>query len=121
MRLAICGASPRETQYLCGAAEARCLQMGVSAEVCPVDGLPRLWARFRPGWYQGILLGVGDTAGFLAARRIRETDNACRLVFIDDTERYAIACLRIHAADFLVRPLRQEALRRALDRLLGCG
>ena len=59
------------------------------------------------------------TAGFLAARRIREQDARCRLVVVDDTPRYAIQCLRIHAADFVLRPLQPEALRRACRRLAG--
>ena len=119
MRLAICGVSPAETRYLCECVQALCAQAGCRAELCPVDDLAQLWAGFGPGAYQGVLVGVGDTAGFLAARRIRELDARCRLVVVDDTPRYAIQCLRIHAADFVLRPLQPEALRRACRRLAG--
>ena len=119
MRLAICGANPAETGLLCSAVRTYCADAGIPAELCPLNGLAGLWADFRPGAYQGVLLGVGDTAGFLAARQLRERDWACRLVVIDDTERFAIPCLRLHAADFLVRPLRPEQLRRGADRFTG--
>ena len=69
--------------------------------------------------FGGVLMGVGDTAGFLAARRIREQDRGCRLVIVDDTPRYAIHCLRIHAADFLLRPVEEEQLQRSFRRLVG--
>ena len=47
----------------------------------------------------------GDVKGFLCARRLREEDSGCRVILLDDTERYAIRGLRIHLSDFLLRPL----------------
>lgn len=119
MRLAICGGSQSETRYLCTKLQEYCAQAGCPAEVCPFEGLGELWAAFRPGLFDGVLMGVGDTAGFLAARRIREQDRGCRLVIVDDTPRYAIHCLRIHAADFLLRPVEEEQLQRSFRRLVG--
>ena len=63
-------------------------------------------------------MGYGDVKGFLCARRIREEDKACRVILLDDTERYAIRGLRIHLSDFLLRPLEDERLRMAVRRLL---
>lgn len=119
MRLAICGGSERETCCLCEKMQAYCMQEGCCAEICPIYGLEHLWREFRPGSYHGVVVGVGDTAGFLAARRIREQDGGCRLVVIDDTPRYAIQCLRLHVADFLVRPVEDAQLARSFRRLLG--
>ena len=119
MRLAICGGSRLETQHLCRSAREYCARTGISAEIQPLYDLNQLWEGFVPGAWQGVVIGVGDTAGFLAARRLRESDRNCRLVCIDDTPRYAIQYVRIHAADFLLRPFRDDQLRRALGRLTG--
>lgn len=119
MRLAVLGASHGETQYLHEWIQAYCRQINCPADVCPVYNLEQFWKEFGPGMYQGALVGLGDAAGFLAARRIREQDQGCRLVMIDDTPRFAIHCLRIHAVDFLIRPLRAEQLERSMQRLLG--
>lgn len=119
MRLAVLGASSGETRYLCERIQAYSSRAGCRAEVCPVYDLGSFWDGFGPGVYQGVLMGLGDTAGFLAARRIREQDSGCRLVILDDTPRFAIHCLRIHAVDFLVRPFENEQLQRSLGRLFG--
>lgn len=121
MRLAVFGASQAETRYLYGCMQAYGRRMGCRAEICPVYDLEGFWGQFRPGAYQGILIGLGDTAGFLAARRIREQDRGCRLVIIDNTPRFAIHCVRIHAVDFLVRPFQDEQLQRSMQRLFGLG
>ncbi len=73
---------------------------------------------FRPGYFRGVVAGYGDVRGFLFARRVREEDSGCRVILLDDTERYAIRGLRIHLSDYLVRPLNEDRLREALERML---
>ena len=119
MRLAICGCSPGETRYLCKCIQHYCARIGCSAEIFPIYDMEQFWQGFGPGRYHGVLMGLGDTAGFLAARRIREQDAGCRLVVMDDTPRYAIQYLRIHAADFLLRPAEEDSLHRSFRRLMG--
>ena len=73
--------------------------------------------QFCPNRFRGIIIAAGGVEGFLEARRVRELDRHCRLVVIDDSERYAIQCYRIHAVDFLVRPLNESRFFRSLDRI----
>ena len=47
-----------------------------------------------------------------------QEDSACRVILLDDTDRYAIRGLRIHLTDYLVRPLEEYRLRSAVDHLL---
>lgn len=119
MRLAVLGGSPGETSYLYGYMQEYGSRRGCAAEIHPVYDLDAFWEGFGPGIYQGVLVGLGDAAGFLAARRIREQDHSCRLVIVDDSPRFAIHCLRIHAVDFLIRPLDDQRLERSLGRLFG--
>lgn len=76
-----------------------------------------LWSAFEPGKYRGAVVGYGDVKGFLCARRLREEDSGCRVILLDDTERYAIRGLRIHLSGFLLRPFEDERLRVALGSL----
>ena len=75
--------------------------------------------RLQTGAYHGAVIALGDSAGFLAARRLRELDRRCRILMIDDTERYALQCIRIHVVDFLLRPVPDDRLERGLELLLG--
>ena len=54
----------------------------------------------------------------MRARRLREEDRNCRVILLDDTDRYAIRGLRIHLTDFVVRPLEEQRFRSAADRML---
>lgn len=83
-----------------------------------MEHLGQLWAIFRPGQFSGVFLGVGDSAGFLAARRVREEDRGCEVVLIDDTQRYVVNSYRIHVTDYVLRPLTRERVDRSMDRIL---
>lgn len=76
------------------------------------------WEAFRPGGFGCVVVGYGDVRGFLLARRVREEDGSCRVIMLDDTDRYAIRGLRIHLSDYLVRPVEDTRLRAALERQL---
>ena len=89
----------------------------VPVELCVTSRREDFRQRFRPDWVRGVIIAAGGVEGFLEARRVRELDRHCRLVVIDDSERYAIQCYRIHAADFLVRPLNASRVFRSLDRI----
>lgn len=89
----------------------------VPVELFLSSGREEFRRRFRPNWFRGVIIAAGGAEGFLEARRARELDRFCRLVMIDDSDRYAIACHRIHAADFLIRPLDANRFFRSLDRI----
>lgn len=118
MLLAVCGASQTETESLHRLIDDLCHTRGIVTKVRPIYHVQAFWDDFQPGRYQGVFLGIGDAAGFLAARRLREQDKRCGIVLIDDTDRYAIQSIRLHAADFVLRPYDRERLARSLDQLL---
>lgn len=119
MRIIVCGASRTETECLCGWVRRRCEAWHIRSEVLPADGLDQFWKLFSPTGVQGVLMGAGDTAGFLAAMRVRQESRDCAILLIDDTDRFAIRSLRLHAVDFLLRPLARERAFRGIDRMLG--
>ena len=118
MRIAVCSADENERRRICAAIEAAAAAVRSAAFPAVFRSEEALWREFVPGRFQGAVVGFGDLTGFLCARRIREEDSTCRVVLLDDTEKYAIRGLRIHLSDFLLRPIEDERLRAAMERLL---
>lgn len=59
--------------------------------------------------------GIG---GMEVARRIRETDSVCRLVFTTASPEFAVESYEVDSSYYLVKPFGSEKLAAALDR---CG
>ncbi len=118
MRIAVCSADEREIARICSLLDvcAAAVRRRVTAEAFRSED--RFREVFRPGYFYGVAVCYGDVRGFLLARSVREQDSGCRMILLDDTERYAIRGLRIHIDDFLVRPIDNDRLRAALLRLL---
>lgn len=119
MRIAVYGASGEETERLCVWVRQRCAYWSVPCSVVAVNEIETFWSIYEQAPFQGAVLGPGDAAGFLAARRLWERDKGCAVLLIGDTDRFAIQSLRLHVADFLVRPLGRERVERGVDKLLS--
>ncbi len=117
MRIAVCCPESNEALRICQEIEKRAAEAHRSAETERFLTEEALWRTFTPGRFRGAVVGYGDAKGFLCARRMREEDSACRVILLDDTDRYAIRGLRIHLTDFLVRPLEERRFRAAMDHL----
>ena len=118
MRMAVCRISRTETEQLRIWIEQYCQDRETGAELCVMGSMDDFWAGHAPGAYPGVVLGLEDVSGFLAARRLREQDRSCRILLICDTDRYALQCVRLHVTDFILRPLSRSRLERGLDLLL---
>jgi len=118
MQVAVCCPGAKEAHWICRIIEERARETGRSAEAFSFPTEKELWDAFAPGRFRGAVIGYGDVQGFLCARRVREEDGSCRVILLDDTDRYAIRGLRIHVTDFLVRPLEDRRFRAAADQLL---
>lgn len=114
MRLAVCG-DAHENERVRGWIEQYCRTCRLPAEIVCILSPEELAGRARPGVFQAVFIGFGDSAGFLAARALRDRDRRCQIVLIDDTDRYAIQSLRIHAANFIVRPVQARHIVRSME------
>ena len=118
LRIAVCNADENEIERICSLLEACAAAAFRRAEIDVFRTEDLFWDVFRPGCVHGVIACYGDVKGFLLARSVRERDRDCRVILLDDTDRYAIRGLRIHVDDFLVRPVGNDQLRAALLRLL---
>ena len=118
MHFAVCCPDETERRRICSIVAEQAAANHRYVEITDFSTEETLWQAFQPGRFRGALVGFGDVRGFLCARRLRESDSACRVILLDDTDRYAIRGLRLHLSDLLVRPLEEDRLRAAIDRLL---
>ena len=118
MQVAVCCPEENEVRRICSIVEEQAARAQRNVEALGYCSEDALWRDFRPGRFRGAVVGLGDVKGFLCARRLREADSACRVILLDDTDRYAIRGLRLHLSDLLVRPLEDRRLRAAIERIL---
>lgn len=117
MQIAVCCPSTEEAGRLCRIIDEQAAVTHKNAEAVAFSSEDALWRAFEPGRFSGAVVGYGDVKGFLCARRVREEDSNCRVILLDDTDRYAIRGLRIHLTDYLVRPLEETRFRAAVERI----
>ena len=117
MQIAVCCPNTDEVRRICRIIEDQAAKAHKNAETVAFRSENALWRAFAPGRFDGAVVGYGDVRGFLCARRLRESDSACRVILLDDTEHYAIRGLRIHLSDFVLRPAEDQRLCAAIGRL----
>ena len=118
MQIAVCSSDENEIKRICSLLGECSVVVQNKATVTVFRSEDLFWSVFRPECFYGVVVCYGDVRGFLFARRVREEDSGCRVILLDDTDRYAIRGLRIHLFDFMVRPIGNDQLRAALERLL---
>ncbi len=117
-QIAVCCADAGEAYRICRITEEQAAVYSVNVASCRFETEEALWRGFEPGRFRCAVVGYGDAKGFLCARRLREEDPGCHVILLDDTDRFAIRGFRIHLTEFLVRPLREQQLRAAIQRVL---
>lgn len=58
---------------------------------------------------------MGGISGVDVARKIRETDSQCLIVFVSFSTEYAIQGFEVRAMDYLVKPVSQERFDRTME------
>ena len=112
MRIAIC----ESTQ-----ASAEKLRLWVE-QFCALYQIPAAFQCFlspgafadAAGQFDIVFMGFGGSVGFCQARLLRERDRSCRIVLVDDTQEYAVRCMRLHCTDFILRPVEFRHVVRSM-------
>lgn len=90
------------------------------------------WTAFQSGFallsaldqgenFDAVLLDIymDDMNGMEVAKRIRAMNNSMHIVFVTSTPLFAVESYAVEAADYLLKPITEERLFRAMDRLAG--
>lgn len=113
MRIAVCGAYTVQRTQLCGWIAQYSALHGLSVTVACLD-TPEQLAIQTAGSFQIAYIAYRGATGFRAARMLRERDRSCRIILVDDTQRYAIAGLHLHFTDFILCPISFEQVVRSM-------
>ncbi len=117
MRIAVCESVRQEAEQMVHWIEEYCAlyQFPVSLQTFPD---PQSF-HDRQERFDLVYICFGGSTGFLQASRLRERDKSLPIVLVDDTREYALACVRIHCADFILRPVTFAQIARSMALALG--
>ena len=100
----------------------RCLQSYLSSrQVYRVIDTYTSGEAFLENWpsksYDLIFLDIlmEGISGIEVARKIRETDSECLLIFISSSKEYALQGFEVRAFDYLLKPLSEERFQKTMD------
>ena len=117
MNIAIIEDSGQELSLL-----ERCLQSYLSSrQVYRVIDTYTSGEAFLENWpsksYDVVFLDIlmEGISGIEVARKIRETDSECLLIFISSSKEYALQGFEVRAFDYLLKPLSEERFQKTMD------
>lgn len=100
----------------------RCLQSYLSSrQVYRVIDTYTSGEAFLENWpsksYDLVFLDIlmEGISGIEVARKIRETDSECLLIFISSSKEYALQGFEVRAFDYLLKPLSEERFQKTMD------
>lgn len=116
MKIAICEDRPEDGEALETYIRNYCGKNGYICDISLFASGEALLAAFSPGAYDLIFLDIYLTGitGVDAAKKIRESDRDCLLMFITGSEDHAMDGFLVHASGYVVKPLRQERMDAAM-------
>ena len=121
MNIALCDDEPPELEHLQGLVgeygRQRQLPFSIS---CFLSGEDLLSAIDQGHAFNVIFLDVrmGPSNGVLTARKIRESDDKCSLIFATSSRDHAIDGYGVRALQYLLKPISADALGQALDQAM---
>lgn len=120
MRVAIIDDMPQDRHRLSAEVSRWARQQSLPLAVPPdlFESGEEFLGNFSSGKYDVVFLDIymGGINGMDTARKIRETDAACRLVFTTTSSEFAVDSYEVDSSWYLVKPYSYEKLSQALDR-----
>jgi DNA-binding LytR/AlgR family response regulator len=116
MRIAVCEDFSPEREAVCAYISQYCQQHSYQVQISAFDTGEVLLGAFSPGAFDLIFLDIylPGISGIEAARKIRESDKDCLLVFITTSEDFALEGFRVFASGYVVKPISPEKMDNVL-------
>lgn len=90
------------------------------------------WSSFQTGFallsaidqgkgFDGVLLDIcmDDMNGMEVARSIRAMNDSINIIFLTSSSDFAVESYQVEASDYILKPIRQDHLFRALDKMVS--
>lgn len=116
MKIAICEDNATDLEVLSGYITKSLSRLGCGGEIVTFESAEELLENFSKGVFNILFLDVylPGMSGMEAARKIRETDRDCLLVFVTISPDFALEGFAVQASGYVVKPLSQSKLDDAL-------
>lgn len=121
MRIAVCIKSDVERTTLVKWIRQYCELYQIVCTIWESNSAESFFELVRSQSIQVAFLGLGGKEGLLMTRRLREMDKYCTIVMIDDTAENAVSGVRLHVADYMLRPVDFKRLVSSMKRVLAGG
>ena len=118
LAIAVCDDLREERRTLAKMIHDCCRQRGIDASLrLFASGEELLSAVRRPGQFHVLFLDVymPGLSGVETARRLRRIDRGCAVIFATTSTDHGLESFEVEASDYLVKPIRQENVDRAMD------
>lgn len=121
IQIAICEDLYSERLELCRMVQAYFQRRNRQATVDTYASGGELLSALRPGRYHIIFLDIfmDHLSGLETARRIRQKDMACCLIFATTSQDHGVDSYEFRASDYLLKPISQSDVDSALDWCVG--
>ncbi|MDL2238511.1 LytTR family DNA-binding domain-containing protein [Christensenellaceae bacterium OttesenSCG-928-K19] len=116
MNIAVCEDYAPDRILLCGTIENYFSRMGYAGELCCFETGEELLAAFSSGSFDIVFLDIflPGISGVDVARKIREADPDCILLFTTVSLDHALDGFEVQASGYVVKPIDQEKMDKAL-------
>ena len=116
MNIAICEDRAADRAAITGYIRDYCARNAYACGVDAFDSGEALLSAWELGDYCAAFLDIylPGLSGLEVARKIRENDPECPIVFITVSEEYALECYGLSAQGYVLKPIQAEAVEKAL-------
>jgi len=117
LSIAICDDLPEERVCLTRMVEPFFRERQEGCRLSVFSSGEELLSRLRPGLFQILFLDIymPGLSGMETARRVRQTDRDCAIVFATTSHEHGLDSYEVRAADYLVKPFCREDVYEALE------
>lgn len=116
MRIGICDDLQQDRNHLIRLIREYYQDRGDEVELVEFESAEELLHEWQDGWLSYLFLDVymAGISGMEAARKIRQTDPDCIIIFTTTSPDHAIDSYEVRAADYLLKPFGKQEVEEAL-------
>lgn len=117
IRIAVCDDLPEERVGLAQIIRSYCQSCQINAKLHLFSSGEEFLSTFRPGQFHIAFLDIymSGLSGMDTARKIREQDSECALIFATTSHDHGIESFEVQASDYLVKPFQPQDVDDALE------
>ncbi len=117
LKIAVCDDLREEQIQLASHIRTYCADQSLEVGIKLFSSGEELLDSFQPGMFHILFLDIymGELDGVDVARRIREKDQTCAIIFATTSEDHGLVSYEVQASDYLVKPIQAEDVASAMD------